>query len=167
MPRKPPRPSQPPPNVNVIHLRLDDGLRQRLQQEADRHRFTVTNEIRVRLLDSFDRDLTRGLDEIRLDMEICWRRFGARFLRMELADQLAEAVVKSESQEQIRALAQLIIAHRTAEQRPSSLGSMSREATSDGGAPTVGRSSTKSPATTAARRVTEASRAPSARHRLS
>jgi hypothetical protein len=122
MPRKPPRPSQPPPNVNVIHLRLDDGLRQRLQQEADRHRFTVTNEIRVRLLDSFDRDLTRGLDEIRLDMEICWRRFGARFLRMELADQLAEAVVKSESQEQIRALAQLIIAHRTAEQRPSTWG---------------------------------------------
>jgi hypothetical protein len=116
--------TQPPQQRNVIHLRLDEGLRQQLQWEADRHRFTLTNEIRVRLLDSLDRDTRRSLDDIRADMEICWARFSARFLRMELADQLADAVVKGE-QPRIQTLARLIVQHRATEQRDSSQGSVS------------------------------------------
>jgi hypothetical protein len=120
MPRKPQQAHR-----NVIHLRLDEGLRQRLQREADRHRFTLTNEIRVRLLDSFDRDIMRGLDNSILDMQTCWGRFSARFLRMDLGDQLADAVVKSEDPNRIRVLAQLIIKHRATEQLPNNLGGAS------------------------------------------
>jgi hypothetical protein len=115
-PSQPPQPRQPPRNVNVIHLRFDEGLRQRLQREADRHHFTLTNEIRVRLLDSFDRDVARGLDDLRRDMDICWHRFSARFLRMELSDQLADAVAGGNS-EKAKTLARLIIEHRGVEQR--------------------------------------------------
>jgi hypothetical protein len=116
-PPQPPQPRQPPRSDNVVHLRLDEGLRQRLQREADKHHFTVTNEIRVRLLDSFDRDVARGLDDIRRDIDICWHRFSARFLRMELADQLADAVAKDADPGKIKTLSRLIIEHRAVEQR--------------------------------------------------
>jgi hypothetical protein len=104
---------------NVLHLRLDARLRERLQQEADKHHFTLTNEIRIRLLDSFDRDVMRGLDDITRDMEVCWLRFSTRFLRMQLSDELADAVLKGETPEKLRGLAQLIVSHRGAEQRVS------------------------------------------------
>jgi hypothetical protein len=114
------------PHRNVIHLRLDEPLRARLQQEADRHRFPLVREIRYRLEDSLDsvaeREDKRGFRDIRLDMEICWHRFSARFLRMELADQLADAVVKEDPPDRIKALARLLIEHRATEQRASSLG---------------------------------------------
>jgi hypothetical protein len=114
MPRKP-RPAQ----RNILHLRLDEGLHERLQQEADRHRFTLTNEVRVRLLDSLDSVTARGFEDIRQSMEICWARFSARFLRMELADQLADAVMRDEAAapDEIKALARLIVEHRAIEQR--------------------------------------------------
>jgi hypothetical protein len=90
-----------------------------LQREADRHRFTLTNEVRVRLLDSLDSDIRRSLDHIRSDMEICWARFSARFLRVDLADQIADAVAKNEDPGRIKTLARLIIEHRATEQRTS------------------------------------------------
>jgi hypothetical protein len=111
----------PPQQRHVTHLRLDERLQERLQQAADAHRFTLTNEIRVRLLDSLDSDTRRSLDDIRSDMEICWARFSARFLRIELADQLADAVVKGE-EPRIKTLARLIVEHRATEQRTSSAG---------------------------------------------
>jgi hypothetical protein len=117
MPEKRPQPRRTSPDANIIHLRLDEGLRERLRQEAERHRFTVTNEIRVRLLDSFDADSARSLTNIRLDMEVCWARFSARFLRMDLGDQLADAVAKGEDLAKIKTLARLIIEHRATEQR--------------------------------------------------
>jgi hypothetical protein len=114
MPRKPRQAQR-----NVLHLRLDEALHQRLQREADRHRFTLTNEVRVRLLDSLDSDIRRILDEIILDMKTCWARYVARFLRMELGDQLADAVAKNEDPGRIKTLARLIIEHRATEQRTS------------------------------------------------
>jgi hypothetical protein len=112
MPRTP-----QPAQRNVLHLRLDETLRQQLQREADKRRFTLTNEVRVRLLDSLDDGDRRGFEDIRRDMEICWARFSARFLRMELADQLADAVMSGAPPDKIQNLARLIIEHRATEQR--------------------------------------------------
>jgi hypothetical protein len=98
-------------------LRLDETTRARLQQEADRHHLTLVAEIRTRVLDSFDRDVKRGLDDIRQDMEINWARFAARFLRIDLADQLADAVVRGDDPQSIKTLARLIIEHRSHERR--------------------------------------------------
>lgn len=116
-----PKPQQP--HRNVIHLRIDASLRERLQQAADAHRCSLVRELRNRLLDSLDGVTGRGFEDIRRDMEICWARFSARFLRMELGDELADAVVKGGNPEKIKTLARLIIEHRTTEQRPSNLGS--------------------------------------------
>ena len=119
MSKKRPQPRQTSPSPNIIHLRLDEGLRERLRQEAERHRFTVTNEIRVRLLDSFDTSDALSFNNIRLDMEICWARFSTRFLRMELAEQLADEVLKKGDQQRIETLARLIAEHRKTEERPT------------------------------------------------
>ena len=87
---------------------------------------TVTDlvrEIRYRLEDSLDaileREDKRGFREIREDMEICWARFSTRFLRMELAEELADAVMKGEDADRIKRVARLIIEHRAAEVRMS------------------------------------------------
>jgi hypothetical protein len=118
-----PRASKPRPGVR-INLPLREDLHRKLERAAAGHHFTLTNEIRIRLEDSFDRDTQRGYEEIFHDLEICWRRFSARFLRMSLADELADAVAKGEDQTKIRTLAGLIIKHRADEQRPSSLAGM-------------------------------------------
>jgi hypothetical protein len=117
------------PHRNVLHLRLDEPLRKRLQKAADAHRFPLVREIRHRLEDSLDsiaeREDRRGFRDIRLDMEICWARFSARFLRMDLADQLADAVVKGGDLDRAKTLARLIVEHRATEQRASSAESTS------------------------------------------
>jgi hypothetical protein len=111
------------PDRHVIHMRLDEPLRQRLQQAADTHRRPLVREIRYRLEDSLDaileREDKRGFREIREDMEICWARFSTRFLRMELAEELADAVMKGEDADRIKRVARLIIEHRAAEVRTS------------------------------------------------
>jgi hypothetical protein len=109
---------QPPPKrLNVIHLRIDDALHNRLTGAADQHRATVTTEIRHRLLTSFERDTHRALDDIKSDMEICWARWSARTTRMDLADQLADAVIRGTDPAAIKTLAQLIVRHREEERR--------------------------------------------------
>jgi hypothetical protein len=108
-----------PARRNVIHLRFDDRTRARLQQEADRHHLTLVAEIRARVLDSFDRDTKRGFEVLLQDMEINWARFPARFLRMDLGDQLADAVTRGHDPQLIKTLARLIIEHRAIERRSS------------------------------------------------
>ena len=105
-----------PPHRNVLHLRLDEQLRAQLQEAADAHRFPLIREIRHRLIDSFDTTNKRQLENIVQDMEINWLRFSARHLRMDLGDQLADAVANNESPKKIKALAQLIIKRRAADQ---------------------------------------------------
>jgi hypothetical protein len=111
-----PRTSQPT-SRNVIHLRFDDATRDRLQQEADRHHLTLVAEIRARVLDSFDRDIRRGYEDILQSMDVCWARFQARYLRMELGDQLADAITRGDDPQVLKTLARLIIEHRTIERR--------------------------------------------------
>jgi hypothetical protein len=105
------------PDIVHINLRLQERLRQRLAQEAERHGFSLTNEIRIRLEDSFEAGDKRGLESIRADMDISWGRFAARFLRLELEEKLATEIMRGESITQIRLLAKLWLDHRAEEQR--------------------------------------------------
>jgi hypothetical protein len=100
-----------------VKLRLRADLRRRLEQEARHHRLTLNNEIRIRLEDSLEQGARRDLSDIVMDLRVSWLRFGARFLRMELADELANAVLQGGDAVRIRTLAQLIVEHRGAEQR--------------------------------------------------
>jgi hypothetical protein len=123
-----------------IKLRLRYGLKYRLEQEAARHIRTLNDEARIRLEASLEQSDARGLEDVvtdlrRLgdslkqgaerdlkdivtDLRVNWGRFAARFLRMELADQLADSVLAERSDPtHIRTLAQLIVEQRSAEQR--------------------------------------------------
>jgi hypothetical protein len=102
---------------NVLHLRLDDDLRHKLQQAADHRRIPLIRELRNRLLDSFGEDNKRGFLDILLDMQVCWARFPARYLSREFADQLADAVMAGEDTRRLKHLARLIIEQRNVEQR--------------------------------------------------
>jgi hypothetical protein len=108
--------SRQPHDIANVNLRIRETLRAKLERAAEEHRMSLNNEIRLRLEDSLETDARRGFDDIRRDMEICWARFAARFTRMELGDQLADAVVRGEA-EKAKTLARLIIEHRAVEQR--------------------------------------------------
>jgi hypothetical protein len=106
-----------PKRLNVIHLRLEDALHHQLTRAADQHRTTVTNEIRIRLLASLERDTLRVLEDITYDMKVCWARWSARTTRMDLADQLADAVVRGADPQSVQTIARLIVKHREEERR--------------------------------------------------
>jgi Arc-like DNA binding domain len=103
--------------VAQFKLRVPWDLRTRLLQAADSHGRTINAELRLRLEDSFEQGAHRNLEEICTDLRTAWGRFSARFLRMELADQLADAVMQNGDAARIRTLAQLIIEHRVSERR--------------------------------------------------
>jgi hypothetical protein len=98
------------PHRNVLHLRLDEQLRARLQEAADAHRFPLIREIRHRLLDSFDTANKRRFENIAEDIEINLLRLGALVVQMDLGRQLADAVANDESPKKIKDLARLITA---------------------------------------------------------
>jgi hypothetical protein len=100
-----------------IKLRLREDLKRRLEQQAARHRSTLSTEVRHRLENSLEEGARGALEDIVSDLRIAWGRFSARFLRMELADQLADAVMENGDAVRIRTLAQLIVEHRAAERR--------------------------------------------------
>jgi hypothetical protein len=106
---------QPQETVSVT-LRIRERLRARLEHEAQRHRFSLNNEIRIRLEDSFERrDAVRSLSDVVDDLQINWARFSARFLRLDLEQQLAEAITQTNDLEKIRTLARLWLRHREQE----------------------------------------------------
>jgi hypothetical protein len=100
-----------------VRVRLDPGMLNRLVQESDRHARTFNGEVRLRLEASFEQDARRGLEAICTDLRVAWGRFATRFLRMELADELADAVLQGGDSARIRALAQLIVEQRNVERR--------------------------------------------------
>ena len=94
-----------PPRSNTIHLRLREEVSE-TEAASGRRSQSVHH---CRLLRSF-KAAVRSLEMVPSDMEICWARFDARFLRMGLADELANAL--NEGNNGIKTLAQLIIKHR-------------------------------------------------------
>jgi hypothetical protein len=111
------------PETVHLSLRLQERLRQRLERAALDHNISLSREIHLRLEDSFQRETNRTIDKVVADLEICWLRFSARFLRLDLEDTLAEKLAACrELPPDIAQAARLWLAHRTQEQRPSSLG---------------------------------------------
>jgi hypothetical protein len=111
------RRSRPPQQTAGLHVRLPENLQTRLQHAADTHHTTLSNEIRVRLIGSFERDTLRVLEDITYDMKVCWARWSARTTRMDLADQLADAVVRGADPQSVQTIARLIVKHREEERR--------------------------------------------------
>src|SRR5262245_36528463 len=77
-----------------VRVRLGPYLLNRLGQESDRHARTFNAEVRLRLEASFEQDARRRLEDICTELRVAWSRFSARFLRMELADELVDAVLQ-------------------------------------------------------------------------
>jgi hypothetical protein len=102
--------------VAHISLRLREPLRAKLEREAKRHRFSINNEIRIRLEDSFTRDDIRKLGDIADDMEVNWMRYSNRYMLLSLEDDLAAALAKSTDPE-VSKLARLWLHHREHERR--------------------------------------------------
>lgn len=100
-----------------VRVRLDPHLLKRLVQESDRHARTLNGEVRLRLEASFEQDARRNLEDIGTDLRVAWGRFAARFLRMELADELADAALQGSDPARIRTLAQLLVEQRNIERR--------------------------------------------------
>jgi hypothetical protein len=111
--RRQPQPS----HRNVIHLRLPEDLHAQIQRAADQHHVSATAEVRTRLLASFEDDRRRGLERITTDLQVCWARFSARFLRLQLDEELVAELAGAQDPEKIKTLARLWLEHRTIEQR--------------------------------------------------
>lgn len=117
-----PRTSKPRIGVR-INLPLREDLYQKLSQAAASHHFPITNEIRIRLEDSFTRDTKRGYEALLLDQETIWARYAARFLRLSLEEELAIKLAEcKELPVEIASLARLWLKHRADELRPLSGG---------------------------------------------
>jgi hypothetical protein len=106
------------PAVFQIKLRLPWNMRNRLVQLADYHARSLNTEIRLKLEDALQHGDTRHhLETIATDIHTNWARFSARFLRMDLGDQLADSVLDGSDLARSRMLAQAIVDHRAAERR--------------------------------------------------
>jgi hypothetical protein len=84
-----------PLDIANINLRIRESLRAKLEREAKKNRTSLNNEIRLRLEDSLEGGAARDLDDIATNMKAVWARYGERFLRLSLEDELAEALAQS------------------------------------------------------------------------
>jgi hypothetical protein len=93
MPRK-------PHDIVHINLRLPESLRGKIERAAKKHHVSINNEMRLRLEDSFEKPeaARRPLSDIVMDMEMHWGRYADRFLCLDLAEQLANAVLAQDPQ---------------------------------------------------------------------
>jgi hypothetical protein len=105
-----------PHDIANINLRIREILRAKLEREAQRHRFSLNNEIRIRLEDSLERDATRVLDDIANDMQINWLRYSNRYMLLSLEDDLAAKLAQTKDPE-VASLAKLWLQHRAQERR--------------------------------------------------
>jgi hypothetical protein len=102
--------------VASFTLRIRESLRRRLEREAQRHHFTLNNEIRIRLEDSLNRDAVRVLDDVANDMQINWARYSNRYMLLSLEDQLATALSRTKDPE-VANLAKVWLIHREQDRR--------------------------------------------------
>ncbi len=112
------KPQKPGIHVNLM---LAPELHAKIQARANRQASTVSNVIRIMILESFERQTEQSLESIRQDMEIVWARFSARFIRLELEEQLVDALASAQSLEDLTRIKSLARASQglrtTGEQR--------------------------------------------------
>jgi hypothetical protein len=106
MPRRSPERQAPKAtHRNVLHLRLDDDLRAKLQREADRHQTPLLREIRNRLLDSLERDDRSRMADLIQSMQMHWARIPARDERIRLDEMIVQALAHADDLAKIKTLA--------------------------------------------------------------
>jgi hypothetical protein len=104
-----------------LKVRIRRPLRQRLETEAKRRGCSVNYEAMSRLERSFELESIRRLEEITSDMNINWLRFVDRFTRLELEENLAQALARAEDLQQVRALARTWLKSKETMERGSKL----------------------------------------------
>jgi hypothetical protein len=90
--------SRKPADTAHVNLRIRESLRRKLADEAEKHHFSLNNEIRWRLEQSLEGGEQRSLEEIAGDMRNAWERFGQTFHELNKQGDLlraAEALVKA------------------------------------------------------------------------
>jgi hypothetical protein len=80
-----------------VNLLLTAELQQKIAALAQQHHFTVSNMIRVMVLDYLERGTIEALDRIRGDMEIVWARFSNRLTRLGLEEEIIDALATAQS----------------------------------------------------------------------
>jgi hypothetical protein len=104
-----------------INLMLPAELHQRIAALAQHHHFTISNMIRVMVLEYLEGKISVGYERILRDMEIHWLRYANRFSRLELEEKIIDALATASSLEdvaEIRNLARASQKRRTgSEQR--------------------------------------------------
>ena len=101
-------------DIAHINLRIRENLRRKLEREAKAHQFSLNNEIRLRLEDSFEQQARRDLDSISNDMMANWFRYGERFLALSLEDDLARALEKTTDPDVAKAAKVWLLTRRAA-----------------------------------------------------
>jgi hypothetical protein len=101
MPRKPTETVQ-------VNLRVKEALRRRLAAAAAKREVSLNYEMTSRLEASFENTALRSLEAIAADIEHNWLRFGARFLTLELADDLKRAIAERNEAEAMAIVKALI-----------------------------------------------------------
>ena len=93
MPRK-------PHDIAHVNLRIPESLRSKIERAAKKHHTSLNTEMQLRLHDSFEKPEAahRTLSDILMDMEMHWGRYADRFLCLDLAEELANAVLKHDPQ---------------------------------------------------------------------
>jgi hypothetical protein len=75
-----------------IKIRLREPLRAKIEAAAKRRSGSMNAEMISRLEDSFAKQTIGNLQDIADDMKLVWEKYGDRFLKLELADEIFEAI---------------------------------------------------------------------------
>ena len=99
---------RPKSEVAAVGLRIREPLRARLEQAAKQNGVSLNREMNNRLADSFGYPSKLDFDQIRADMKVCWAKYSDRFMRLELQDDLRQAIADRNEAEAIAIVKALI-----------------------------------------------------------
>jgi hypothetical protein len=89
MPRK-------PVDIAHVNVRIREALRRKLAHEAEKHRTSLNNEIRIRLEDSLKAAALRDIEEIAADLKVIDARLGLKVTLPPLEEKLAQALAQND-----------------------------------------------------------------------
>jgi hypothetical protein len=82
-----------------VNLRIRESLRVKLAREAEKHRTSLNNEIRIRLEDSLEAGALRSLEEVAADLKTSAARLGTLIALAPLEEKLAQALTRTKDPE--------------------------------------------------------------------
>lgn len=75
-----------------IKIRLREPLRAKIEAAAKRNVVSMNAEMVRRLEHTFEKQTLGNLQDIAEDMKLVWEKYGNRFLKLELADEILTAI---------------------------------------------------------------------------